>query len=74
MEHNRETEMGFSPGIFIPVISRLYIWKSNLYSDPSSLNVLTPINKTAPFKSDQASGSKKRNITTTLRDAKIEPQ
>lgn len=75
MEHNRETVMGFSPAIFTSVTSGLLIWKNNVYFDPSSLNVLTPINKTAPFKCDQTSGGKKRNILTTLRDhPKIKPQ
>lgn len=64
----------FSPEIYISVISRLCVWKSNLYSDPSSLHILTQINKTIPFKSNQASGDKKRNIITTLRDSKIKPQ
>lgn len=74
MEDNRETVMEFSPELFISVISRLRIWKSNLYTDPSSLNVLTPINKTAPFKSDQTPGDKKKKVIVNLRDPKIEPQ
>lgn len=70
-EDNKETVMGSSPEIFISVISRLHIWKSNLYSDSSSLNVLTPINKADSFKSDLVA---KNPITITLRDSKIKPQ
>jgi len=41
MEDNTDTVMGFSTGIFIYVISRLCLRKSNLYTDSGSLNAPT---------------------------------
>ena len=52
--------MGFSTRIFIYVISRLRMWKSNLYTDPGSLNAPTLMNKNVPLKADQTSAGKKK--------------
>lgn len=48
MEDNKKTVMGFSSGIFINAISRLSMWKGDLYTDPGSLNVPKLINKYVP--------------------------
>lgn len=63
MEDDRKTVMGFSTGIFLSEISRLYMWKHDLYteSDPGSLKAPTLIIKNVPFKSDQTFAGKKKS-------------